>query len=82
VTSPVQPVDGRRVTSTAVGITLVVTGAILRFAVATTSTHGLNVHVVGLIVMLAGAVGLALSLFVWGPLSRRRDRPGGYSAPG
>lgn len=65
--------------STGAGITLIAAGAILRFAVATTSTHGLNVHVVGVILMLAGAVGLALSLLVWGPLNRRRNRPDGYS---
>jgi hypothetical protein len=64
--------------STGAGIVLVAAGAILRFAVTTTSTHGLNVHVVGVIVMLAGFVGLALSLLVWGPLDRRRNRPGSY----
>ena len=46
---------------TGAGIALLPGGAILRFAVATTSTHGLNVHVVGVILMLAGALGLALS---------------------
>jgi hypothetical protein len=40
------------------------------------SSHGLNVHVVGVILMLAGALGLVLSLLVWGPLNpaRRRSR--------
>jgi len=63
--------------STGVGITLVVAGAILRFAVPATFIHGLNVHVVGVIVMLAGVFGLLLSLLVWGPLSRRRNHSGG-----
>jgi hypothetical protein len=69
--------------STGVGITLIAAGAILRFAVATTSTHGLNVHIVGVILMLAGVLGLLLSLLVWGPLNRRRNRPAVYqrSAP-
>jgi len=59
-------------------ITLIAAGAILRFAVATISTHGLNLHVVGIILMLAGVLGLLVSLLVWGPLSRRRNRPAGY----
>jgi hypothetical protein len=76
--SLVQPVGCRRVMSTGVGITLVVAGAILRFAVPATLIHGLNVHVVGVIVMLVGVFGLLLSLLVWGPLNRRHDHSGGY----
>jgi len=62
-------------------IALIAIGAILRFAIATGSSHGLNVHVVGVILILAGALGLVLSLLVWGPLSparRRRSRAVGY----
>ncbi len=70
----------RRVISTGVGVTLVAAGAILRFAVPATLAHGLNVHVVGVIVMLAGVFGL-LSLLVWGPLSRHRNHSGGYGRP-
>ncbi len=76
--SLVQPVGCRRVISTSVGVTLVTAGAILRFAVPATLAHGLNVHVVGVIVMLAGVFGLLLSLLVWGPLSRHRNHSGGY----
>jgi hypothetical protein len=68
----VQPADYRQVMSTGVGITLVAVGAILRFAVPATSIPGLNMHVIGVIVMLAGVFGLLLSLLVWSPLSRRR----------
>ena len=78
--SLVQPVDVRRVMSTGVGITLVVAGAIVRFAVPATFIPGLNVHVAGVIVMLAGVIGLLLSLLVWGPLSRRRNHSGGYGS--
>jgi hypothetical protein len=80
VNSPglVQPVGCRRVLSTGVGITLVSAGAILRFAVPATFIHDPNVHVVGVIVMLAGVLGLLLSLLVWGPLNRRRNHSGGY----
>jgi hypothetical protein len=58
-------------------VTLIAAGGILRFAVATTSTHGLNVHVVGVILILAGLLGLVLSLLVWVLLNRRRNRPPG-----
>jgi hypothetical protein len=82
--SLVQPVDGRRVVSTGVGITLVVAGAILRFAVTATFAHVLNAHVAGVIVMLAGVFALLLSLLVWAPLNRRRshssDDRGGVTA--
>lgn len=71
--SLVQPVDGRSVVSTGAGITLVVAGAILRFAVTARFAHVLNAHVAGVIVMLAGVLALLLSLLVWGPLSRRRN---------
>ena len=75
----VQPVDLRRVMSTGLGVILVTAGVILRFAVRATFIHGLNVHVVGVIVMLAGVFGLLLSLLVWGPLNRRRNHSGGYA---
>ncbi len=74
----IQPAGGRRVMSTGFAIMLIVVGAILRFAVATTSTHGLNVHVVGVILILAGVLGLLVSLLVWGRLNRRRNRPADY----
>jgi hypothetical protein len=64
--------------STGVGITLVAAGAILRFAVPATFIAGLNVHVIGVIVMLVGVFGLLLSLLVLAPLSRRRNHSGGY----
>jgi hypothetical protein len=84
VNSPslVQPVGCRRVMSTGVGITLVTAGAILRLAVPATFIHGLNAHVAGVIVMLAGVFGLLLSLLVWGPLSRRHNHSGGYGRGG
>lgn len=69
-----------RVMSTGAGIALIAVGAILRFAVATTSTHGLNVHVVGVILILAGILGLLLSL-LWAMLNRRRNRPAVYAQP-
>jgi hypothetical protein len=41
-----------------------------------------NIHVVGLIVLLADVLGLLLSLLVWGPLNparRRANVPVGYA---
>jgi Na+/melibiose symporter-like transporter len=63
------PAAGRRVISTGAGITLITVGAILRFAVAAGSPHGLNVHVVGVILILAGVLVLLLSLLA----GRRRE---------
>ena len=50
----VVPVDGRRMISTGVGLTLAVAGAILRFAVPAPFTYGLTARVVSVIMMLAG----------------------------
>lgn len=41
---------------------LIAVGAILRFAI-TVSTHGFNVHTIGLILIVVGIVGLVISLF-------------------
>ena len=57
---------------TGTALFLIAVGAILRFAVATTSTHGLNVHVVGIILILIGVLGLVLSLLMSSPLNPRR----------
>ncbi|HEX3910011.1 MAG TPA: DUF6458 family protein [Solirubrobacteraceae bacterium] len=44
-------------------IFLIAVGAILRYAV-TASVSGISIHTVGLILMIAGALGLVLSLFL------------------
>ena len=77
-----QPMGGR-VMSTGTCIALIAIGAILRFAVTAERTHGVNVHVVGVIVLLAGVLGLLLSLLVWSPLNpnrRRASRPARYDS--
>jgi len=61
--------------STGTALFLIAVGAILRFAVATTSIHGLNVHVVGIILILIGVLGLVLSLLMSSPLNPRRPSP-------
>jgi sulfite exporter TauE/SafE len=71
-------------------IVLIAVGAILRFAVSVTTT-GFNIHSIGVILMVVGAVGLLLSIMFWsswggfggGGSYRRqhrvvRDGAGGY----
>jgi hypothetical protein len=48
---------------------LIALGAVLRFAISTERTHGVNVWMIGVILMIVGAVGLAVSLVL---LSTRR----------
>jgi hypothetical protein len=53
-------------------IVLIAIGAILRFAVSVT-THGFNIHTIGLILLIVGIVGLVVSLLVmtiWADRSR------------
>jgi hypothetical protein len=60
--------------SIGVSIFLLVVGAILTFAVEV-SASGFSINTVGIILMLAGALGLLLSLLFWSsfsPWSRRR----------
>lgn len=49
---------------------LIAVGAVLRFAVTTETTHGVNVWMIGVILMIVGAVGLVISLAMMG--TRRR----------
>jgi hypothetical protein len=56
-------------------IFLIAAGAILRYAV-TATVSGINIHTVGLILIIVGIIGLVLSLFwmiTWSP----RNRGGG-----
>jgi uncharacterized BrkB/YihY/UPF0761 family membrane protein len=52
------------------GIFLIALGAILAFAV-DASVSGIDLNVVGWILMLVGAIGLLLTVFLWAP--RRRS---------
>lgn len=51
---------------------LIAVGAILRFGVSVT-TKGFNLHTVGIILMIVGAVGVVLALFWMTAWSPRRD---------
>jgi len=47
-----------------VSVFLLAAGAILSFAVETDSTEGLNINTVGIILMIAGAIGLVWALLM------------------
>ena len=53
---------------------LIAVGAVLRFAV-TASTSGFNIHTVGVILMIVGAVGFLLSLLWMTVWADRRNQP-------
>jgi hypothetical protein len=52
-------------------IVLIAVGAILTFAL-NVSVSGVNLDVVGWILMIVGALGIVLELAIWGPRQRRR----------
>jgi hypothetical protein len=54
------------------GLALIAIGAILRFAIATATTHGIAIHTIGDILMLVGVLGVVLVVAVWAPLARSR----------
>jgi hypothetical protein len=58
---------------------LIAAGAILRFAISTTSTHGVNLHTIGDILMVVGVIGVIVWAIVWAPWARRRRTT--YAAP-
>ena len=61
---------------------LIAVGGVLRFAVPPGSPHGLNVHVVGVVLILAGILGLLLTRGGLRNLRRltRSRRPSGYDS--
>lgn len=52
-----------------VSIFLIAVGAILAFAV-NFSVSGLDINVVGYILMIVGVIGLIMTAFIWGPRAR------------
>ena len=53
-------------------LVLIAVGAILRFGIATVSTHGFGIHTIGDILMAVGVLGVLLWLVVWAPWARSR----------
>jgi hypothetical protein len=86
-TGPTPPGGGRRSMRPGTGIFLITAGAILRFALSAGSPHGLNVHIVGVILILAGGLGLLLPrVTLAAPSDRLRrwvrpDQPRAYDKP-
>ena len=58
-------------------IVLIAAGAILRFAVSVTTT-GFNLHSIGLILMVVGALALVLSIVFWSSWGGFGGSAGGY----
>jgi hypothetical protein len=54
------------------GLLLIAVGAILRFGIATVTTHGVAIQTIGDILILVGVLGLVLWLVVWAPWTRSR----------
>src|SRR5688500_5676132 len=62
-------------------IVLLALGAILAFALRV-DLSGIDLQLVGWILMIVGALGIVLELAVWGPRNRRRvTHSEGYAAP-
>lgn len=53
-------------------LVLIAIGAVLRFAVNLSNTHGFNLHVIGVILMIVGAIWLLAEL-IYMSTRRRRD---------
>lgn len=54
-----------------VSILLIAAGAVMTFAIEVNNAEGFNINTVGIILMVAGALGLIATLAVFGP--RRGD---------
>jgi uncharacterized membrane protein len=53
-------------------VIIMAVGAILTFAVEAGSAEGFNINTIGIILMIAGALGLLMTLLIWGPRNRTR----------
>jgi hypothetical protein len=50
---------------------LIAVGAILRYAITRETWHAINIHTIGLILMIVGVVGLILGLYLYFVRGRR-----------
>jgi hypothetical protein len=50
---------------------LIAAGAILRYAITKSTWHAINIHTIGLILMIVGVVGLVLGLYLYFVRGRR-----------
>jgi hypothetical protein len=60
-------------------ILIMAAGAVMTFAIEVDNAEGFNINSIGVILMIAGAIGLVASLVIFGPRSRRTEisEPGG-----
>ncbi len=58
---------------------LIAAGAVLRFAITTETVGGVNLYIIGDILMAVGVLGLVLWLVIW--LPRARSRRAAYQPP-
>ena len=54
-----------------VSVFLFAAGAIMAFAVEVENSNGFDINAIGVILMIAGAIGLVVTALVWGPRTRR-----------
>lgn len=54
-------------------ILIMAAGAIMTFAVEVEDSGGFNINTIGVILMVAGALGLIASIVIFGPRSRRTE---------
>jgi len=57
-------------------ILIMAAGAIMAFAVDVDNAEGFNINTIGIILMVAGALGLVASMFIFGPRTRRGEVEG------
>ncbi len=60
-----------------VSVLLIAAGAILTFAVEVENAEGFNLNTLGIILMIAGAIGLVMTALVFGPRRRGVATDGG-----
>jgi hypothetical protein len=60
-----------------VGIFLIAVGAVLAFAIHITNTSGIDLHTIGVILMVVGGLGVLLSLVFWSSWAGPGYRRGG-----
>jgi uncharacterized membrane protein len=60
-----------------VGIFLIAVGAVLAFAIHITNTSGIDLHTIGVILMVVGGLGILLSLVFWSSWAGPGYRRGG-----
>lgn len=63
-------------------IFLIVVGAILKYAISADTWQGINVDMIGLILMIAGVVGLLIGLYFWNSANRRSASTGDGASSG